>query len=57
MIKQLKFFSSSKGASFNKELNAIYKECKAPFISHLTIKYPTLSVLDAERIFLNFIIA
>ena len=57
MIKKLKFFSSSKGASFNKELNAIHKECKAPFIAHLTIKYPTLSILDAEEIYDDAILA
>ena len=57
MIKQLKFFSSFKGASFNKELNAIHKECKAPFIAHLTIKYPTLSILDAEEIYDDAILA
>ena len=57
MIKQLKFFSSSKGASFNKELNAIHKECKAPFMSHLTFLYPTLSVLDAEEIYDDAILA
>ena len=57
MIKQLKFFSSFKGASFNKELNAIYQECKVPFIAHLTIKYPTFSVLDAEEIYDDAILA
>ena len=57
MIRQLKFFSSSKGASFNKELNAIHRECKAPFIAHLTIKYPTFSVLDAEEIYDDAILA
>ena len=57
MIKQLRLFTTLKGASFNKELNAIHKECKAPFISHLTIKYPTLSVLDAEEIYDDAILA
>ena len=57
MIKQLKLFSSFKGASFNKELNAIHRECKAPFISHLTIQYPSLSVLDIEEIYDDAILA
>ena len=51
MIKRLKLFSSSKGASFNKELNAIHRECKASFFSHLSIQYPSLSVLDVEEIY------
>lgn len=57
MIKQLKLFSSFKSASFNKELNAIHRECKSPFISHLTIQYPTLSVLDVEEIYNDAILA
>ena len=57
MIKQLKLFSSFKSASFNKELNAIHRECKYPFISHLTIQYPTLSVLDVEEIYNDAILA
>lgn len=57
MIKQLKLFSSFKGASFNKELNAIHRECKSPFMSHLTIQYPTLSVLDVEEIYNDAILA
>lgn len=51
MIKQLKLFSSLKGATFNKELNAIHRECKAPFMTHLSIQYPALSILDAEEIY------
>lgn len=57
MIRQLKLFSSFKGASFNKELNAIHRECKSPFMSHLIIQYPTLSVLDAEEIYNDAILA
>ena len=57
MIKQLKLFSSYKGASFNKELSAIHRECKTPFISHLTIQYPLLSVLDVEEIYNDSILA
>lgn len=57
MIKQLKLFSSLKGASFNKELNAIHRECKLPFISHLTIQYPSLSILDIEEIYNDAILA
>ena len=57
MIKRLKLFSSSKGASFNKELNAIHRECKASFFSHLSIQYPSLSVLDVEEIYDDAILA
>lgn len=57
MLKQLKFFSSSKGASFNKELNVIHRECKAPFIAHLTIQYSSLSILDVEEIYDDAILA
>ena len=57
MIKRLKLFSSSKGASFNKELNAIHRECKASFFSHLRIQYPSLSVLDVEEIYDDAILA
>ena len=57
MIRQLKYFSSSKGASFNKELNAIYQECKSPFFSHLTIQFPSLSILNVEEIYDDAILA
>ena len=57
MIRQLKFFSSSKGASFNRELNAIHKECKAPFIAHLAIKFPSLTLLDIEEFYDDAILA
>ena len=57
MIKQLKLFNSFKGASFNKELNAIHRECKAPFLAHLAIQYPSLSALDAEEIYNDAILA
>lgn len=57
MIKQLKLFNSFKGASFNKELNAIHRECKKPFTSHLSIQYPSLSILDIEEIYDDAILA
>ena len=57
MIKQLKLFNSFKGASFNKELNAIHRECKKPFTSHLSIQYPSLSILDIEEIYDDAIFA
>lgn len=57
MIKQLKLFTSLKGALFNKELNTIHRECKQPFISHLTIQYPSLSILDIEEIYDDAILA
>ena len=57
MIKQLKLFNSFKGASFNKELNAIHRECKKPFTSHLSIQYVSLSILDIEEIYDDAILA
>lgn len=57
MIKQLRLFTTLKGASFNKELNAIYQEYKSPFIAHLTFQYPSLSFFDAEEIYDDTILA
>ena len=57
MIKQLKLFTSLKGASFNKELNTIHRECKQPFTSHLAIQYPSLSISDIEEIYDDAILA
>lgn len=57
MIKQLKLFTSLKGATFNKELNAIHRDCKLPFITHLTIQYPSLPILDIEEIYDDAILA
>ena len=57
MIKQLRLFTTLKGASFNKELTAIYHEYKSPFIVHLTFQYPSLSILDAEEIYNDAILA
>lgn len=57
MIKQLKLFTSLKGASFNKELNTIHRKCKQPFTSHLAIQYPSLSISDIEEIYDDAILA
>lgn len=57
MIKQLKLLRTLKGATFNKELNVIHHECKAPFMAHLSIQYPALSILDAEEIYNDSILA
>lgn len=51
MIKQLKLFAKLKSASCNKELNSVYEECKQPFALHLSMKYPSLDVLDIEEIY------
>lgn len=57
MILQLKLLKSLRGAAFNKALTTIHCECKQPFISHLSIQYPSISIQDIEEIYDDAILA
>lgn len=57
MIKQFKLFTKLKSASCNKELSAIYDECKPMFIRHLSVRYPSLDSLEVEEIYNDSILA
>jgi len=52
-----KRFITLKNASFNKELNRIYDECKPNFVQHLAIQFSGISMSDIEEIYDDAIMA